>query len=389
MQRKRDIELSVAFLAGCVLATLWWSQVQQRVGNRPIDTVSVAYASYVDERQCAECHSDRVDRHQSSGHADTIRTSGDNAIAQEIVGKVFVDAERNLSYQYLLAGNGDLAVSLSGDEPFPLEHTLGSGQNAISFLTLLPDGRGDTVGIEHRVSMYRGDDGWELDLTPGHQGAIAHQEVELFGKIIRGDTLTGCIGCHTTTAEISNHQLADVRPNVGCQSCHGPGREHVTAMQDGTFHDEQPGYSGLSKQTAAQEIELCGKCHRLPSDKPDAHLSPNIIQNVRFQPAGLIQSKCYTASDDLRCSTCHDPHATVSRDRADYVRRCLDCHGGSESTHCPVSPQEKCIECHMPAIDVHRGIEFHDHWIRVRQDQPAEPLVPAEAKQIPDEAKED
>jgi hypothetical protein len=24
------------------------------------------------------------------------------------------------------------------------------------------------------------------------------------------------------------------------------------------------------------------------------------------------------------------------------------------------------VRCHMPPVEIHRGIEFHDHWIRVR-----------------------
>jgi hypothetical protein len=178
---------------------------------------------------------------------------------------------------------------------------------------------------------------------------------------MRGDTLHLCIGCHTTTAEIQRDQLVDLRPNVGCQRCHGPGREHVLAMQTGS-HERSISVT----RSAAEEIALCGQCHRLPSSDPDPRPSPDILQNIRFQPASLMQSKCFQQSEDLKCSTCHNPHQHASDNLEHYVQRCMSCHTGSQKKSCPVSPRADCIRCHMPAIDIHRGIKFHDHWIRVR-----------------------
>jgi hypothetical protein len=353
---------------------IWWSGGLWRGtsgnGGSPSPLRNSPDELYVAEHVCAECHADQFGKHQKSGHANTFRLSVESVLARHLAGLVFPDPERGYSYHYQLNPHSGLSVTvpeLLGNDPFPLLYEFGSGQNAVTYLTLLPDRWGDTVGIEHRVSLYRAERGLELDLTPGHQRAAVGQEVEQFGRVIRGDTLTRCIGCHTVTAEIAGQQLTDLRPNVGCQSCHGPGREHVAAQES----EGVDSYAGFTSQAAAREIELCGRCHRLPEDPSNAHVSPNLIENIRFQPAGLIQSRCYKSSSDLRCTTCHDPHERVSRDRDHYVRRCLSCHGQPESTVCPVSPRENCISCHMPAIAVHRDIKFHDHWIRVRTDQPA------------------
>jgi hypothetical protein len=171
--------------------------------------------------------------------------------------------------------------------------------------------------------------------------------------------------CHTTSYQIQNQQIVNVRPNVGCQNCHGPGRAHVIAVSEGN-----PGnYAGFTQQSATSEIQLCGKCHRLPDD-PEVKVEVNSKKIIRFQSVGLLQSACFQRSNDtLRCSTCHDPHEPVVREAAHYVSRCLDCHSKPPSAVCPVSPQTGCIDCHMPAIDIHRGIKFHDHWIRVRKEE--------------------
>src|SRR5205823_5293708 len=105
---------------------------------------------------------------------------------------------------------------------------------------------------------------------------------------------------------------------------------------------------------------------------------------ARFQPVGLMQSKCYTESGGtFSCVTCHDPHARASADRASYDAVCLSCHAGrgpprapasstaqpadralAAGTPCPVSPSSRCVECHMPQIDAGQFIRFSDHWIR-------------------------
>jgi hypothetical protein len=87
---------------------------------------------------------------------------------------------------------------------------------------------------------------------------------------------------------------------------------------------------------------------------------------VRHQAVGLMQSACYARSDGaLGCSTCHDPHARASRDRASYEAICLSCHQGASRSTCPVSPMLDCVDCHMPRRDVTRGMLMTDHWIRI------------------------
>ncbi|MBT4867983.1 MAG: hypothetical protein HON53_23010, partial [Planctomycetaceae bacterium] len=90
---------------------------------------------------------------------------------------------------------------------------------------------------------------------------------------------------------------------------------------------------------------------------------------VRYQPVGLVQSKCYVKSQRLLCSTCHDPHQhAAKRSTRDYEQKCLQCHSAdvSQAVQCSVSPSTGCISCHMPRVEIHPTISFHDHWIRIR-----------------------
>ena len=105
---------------------------------------------------------------------------------------------------------------------------------------------------------------------------------------------------------------------------------------------------------------------------------------VRFQPVGIVQSKCYQKSAGaFSCVTCHDPHARVSPDRPAYNQVCLSCHGIAGKTKpetlakpappCPVSSLSRCVDCHMPRKDAGQGILFSDHWIRVYAKGEAKP----------------
>lgn len=366
MIHRRTITIALAGLAGLMISAWWF---RGRLPTRPEapaprEHAPAETAALVDEQQCGACHRRIAKDHQRSGHADTFHLTREQDIARTLADRVIPDPERGHSFRYHHDEKDGLSVSIPerGDgERLSLPYALGSGQHAVTFLSLQSDRFGDTFGIEHRLSLYRQGDDNDFDLTPGHRGVAPSAPMEHWGKVIRGDTLSSCLGCHTTSLRIERDQIVDLHPNVGCQSCHGSGAEHVAAKRAGST-------GGIRvPQTAAQEIELCGRCHRLPSSEPSPQLSPDIVRNVRFQPANLIQSRCYQQSADLRCSTCHDPHQPVSRDVTHYVERCLSCHTSGSGKVCRVSPGEDCIRCHMPAIDVHRGIEFHDHWIRIRK----------------------
>jgi len=279
----------------------------------------------------------------------------------------FPDPERGIKYQYRFDPRAGLSVTAPerfGSDAFPLTYVFGSGRRGVTFLTLIPNRFGQTVGIEHRAGVRNGRDGPILELAAGHQGHEPAQDVEQFGRVIDAPVLARCLDCHATRGEIRDHEIRGLEPNVGCQKCHWPGREHVIAMREAKARgDEVP---ARPPRPPLEQIRACSRCH-LPPGTADELLKvmPDHIRSVRIQASELLQSRCFTQSENrLGCSTCHDPHAPIASDPAPYVERCLDCHAAPNAAACPVSPKTDCVRCHMPAQTAESGIRWHDHRIR-------------------------
>ena len=176
-------------------------------------------------------------------------------------------------------------------------------------------------------------------------------------------------------------------PGVGCESCHGPGAQHIAAMgagKKGARYIFNP--RGLDPDTLSQEF--CGSCHR----SADAvGMMPNLggINNVRFQPYRMALSRGHNSNDPrFACTACHDPHAQLNSEASSsYDSKCLECHAPSQPAHVTITNQEgaatkqsaagrpcpvrndNCVSCHMLKVDLPGAhFKFTDHRIRIARD---------------------
>jgi nitrate reductase cytochrome c-type subunit len=256
---------------------------------------------------------------------------------------------------------------------------MGSGDKGVTLIGREDDG----TTREIRLSHYPGH-GW--DRTTGHPEAPASPDGYL-GEPMAADSQRRCLTCHTTDfrSAATGEGPAGGDRAIGCERCHGPGGNHLLAVDRG-LADPLIGRPRLA--TAGQTIALCGQCHRPLSDAPPPDDDPN---TVRFQASTLVRSACYIQSPGtFDCVTCHDPHHDATPDRAFYEQVCLACHSRPEDSlgpvrtgarmpvaaadllepsgrvPCPVEPKAGCVECHMP---ISRSAMLHstftDHYIRV------------------------
>jgi hypothetical protein len=325
----------------------------------------------VGDRACQECHAIQAGQHRRSGHSRTLRPAGETDLARRLDGRSVADPERpGVEWSYSLRdGRLDVARAEGGRvERTLLEFALGSGRHATTFVTLTGAGPGSPGSREHRLTYFARTQ--SLDITPAQRASDGTPGLNPMGRDRGPGETLHCFGCHCTTVSNSGPQRLDVatmRPGVGCERCHGPGGAHVEAARRGEANLTMP----FGKVwTADGQMRLCGDCHRHPSQAPAGEIRPDNLKIARFQPVGLMQSKCYARSGGaLSCVTCHDPHDRASSDRASYEAACLSCHRAGGRPSCPTSPREGCIGCHMPALDTGQGVLFTDHWIRVREDR--------------------
>lgn len=346
--------------------TLQKSQADDAAGRAFFTTAEQA-RQFVGNDTCLECHAEYQDDYLASGHSRTIRPIQEFEHLDRLAELQFEDTVRDVTIQYHVEGSlVDTSLpAVFGSKRLPLNFAFGSGDHAITFVSLVEDQDGTPYGVEHRVSWYRHGD--RFDYTPRHEELSIAAPVEHFGRVVPAGKIERCIACHTTTAAVTGLQVERLMPNVGCESCHGPGHDHVAAVNEGA--DDPAIRFAADTWSPQDEIATCGQCHRTVDELPSEVLQPEEQRIIRFQSVGLVLSKCYTGSEEqLSCSTCHNPHQKASATAITaYEQKCIQCHSGAkDSVSCPVSEQVNCIQCHMPPVEIHPGILFHDHWIRVR-----------------------
>jgi Cytochrome c554 and c-prime len=358
---------------------------------------------YVGSKVCAECHPAESASQSRSGHAATLIPAGRLEISRRLDGTTVADPELpevRWSYRYSAGKLHIERQAPSQVQKWVADYAIGSGHHAVTYVSMI--NRKIPEILEHRLTYYRRDKGKsELGMTPGHDVRPLPAGLTDHGGELPPRVARECFRCHATQlAAGDDDQRFDEEtmiPNVSCERCHGPGKAHVAAAQRHAPESELALPFGPERWTAETLLTMCGACHRRPSPAQAAQIRPDNPNLVRFQPVGISQSLCYQKSSGaFSCVTCHDPHARASADRPSYDRVCLSCHsrpkdGNShklvaplpsspavESARvppaaCPVSPQSRCVECHMPRVNAGQGILFSDHWIRIRPQVEAAP----------------
>ena len=302
------------------------------------------------------------------------------------------------SYQIVRQGDRSLYTVTDGRETFsePILWAFGLGK------------AGQTYVFQHNGSYYESrisffNDTQSLDLTLGMSLSTPPSLDRAAGRAVTPNEAQLCFGCHSTGGVTDARlELKEMVPGVVCEACHGPGAEHIAALQSGK--PGEPHIFNPGKLNTWDLADFCGSCHRSWMQVQTMNLKT--VANVRFQPYRLALSKCFDGDDRrIGCLACHDPHQNVNDDLGSYDAKCLACHRASSaplsnapaqtatsqpSNHRetdrpagqllaqhPLAPACKvgktsCVTCHMPRYSLPGAhFEFTDHRIRIVH--PSEP----------------
>lgn len=212
-----------------------------------------------------------------------------------------------------------------------------------------------------------------------------------------------CMECHSSQP----HKIYDARANryestfdpaINCEACHGPAGKHVHAHGDPDPAVGQADRSLLQLASYPQDasIELCASCHArkriyqegfVPGESIYDYFVPDVWEAGLFfvdgRSSGIttynyieyMQSACFRRSSErFDCAgACHPSHGEPARQDPSVEESnapCTRCHhkykvGLTEHTfHAVDSEGSRCIECHMPNIDL-MGMRLRDHSIGV------------------------
>jgi hypothetical protein len=331
-------------------------------------------AIYVGPQACVKCHQTEAGQ-RSTAMGRAMEPAATSAVLLANTRLTFRSGA--YSYQITRKGEQSLYTITDGTRTFsePILYSFGQGKAGQTYIF-----RHNGELHESRVSFYRDLKG--LDWTMGYQSTLPSSLDEAAGRAIKVGETRECFACHSTAAINGLElQLDRMIPGITCEACHGPGRDHIVAMEAKRLNDKQIFNPGkMEVDELAQEF--CGSCHH----SAEQVLTNNQLQGlirVRFQPYRLFTSRGHDPDDArLRCTACHNPHEDPVQDPAFYDPRCFACHrsgaslkstdvakaeekGGRTHKACPVA-QRLCVSCHMPKIEVPgTHFRFTDHRIRI------------------------
>ncbi len=343
-------------------------------------------AAYVGESSCVPCHREVARHYQTTRHARTFaRGTGlldlprtDQPVPDPDDPKVYHEVVRE-------GDRVEVKTNLGYDVTrMVVEYAFGSPDHYLTMTT-----RDDRRAYRAlRISHYRDPNtsGWTP--TAGDVGHSKEPDDRIGQKIDVRDGVMRCLYCHVTRPR----DFRDPPPTggrsasasdraIGCERCHGPGGNHMHAVER-DFQDERGSsdfaISSVPASAGAAANGHCVECHTVGLPHEIAR-NPEDPRFVRSPGATFGASRCVTESNgEMSCLTCHDPHREANHSPAFYEAKCLGCHASSarpsapKAVSCPINPSKDCLNCHMPKIArpaLHSKLT--DHYIRIHRKKTA------------------
>jgi tetratricopeptide (TPR) repeat protein len=285
-----------------------------------------------------------------------------------------------------------LETGPQGERKLPMVHVLG-GKNVYYFLTPGEGGRLQTLPLAYDVRRREWFDtaGSGMRHFPGGEG----DDSPLHWMDREYTFNASCYSCHVSQLSTNYDLRTDTyrtvwaEPGINCETCHGPGAEHVRVCRAAADGDPPADLKIVTVTqsrgfTAEQVDATCVPCHAqmapvTPSFKPGEryfdHYDLVTLEDPDFYPDGRDLGENYTYTlwrlnpcareGGMDCVHCHTSSGRF-RFKDDPNRSCLPCHAArvadvaAHAHHPADSEGSLCIRCHMPMTEFAR-MKRSDH----------------------------
>ncbi len=406
--------LAALAIVVAVIALSWWWIQARRSG---VETRRRA-ATYVGSAACASCHTAEDAKWTGSHHQRAMLLPTEANVLADFENTSF--STKGITARFARRG-AEYLIRTEGPDgnpaDFAVKYVIGVDP-VQQYVVEFPGGKLQCLTVAWDVRARR----W-YSLYPGQKIAL-DDPLHWTGRYQNWNLMCG--ECHTTDyrkgydAAADSYATAWSEFDVGCESCHGPGGDHV--VWAGKHGSKRRGYGeagagegardGAAERRAATvglqvdlraaggraEVDACAPCHsrrhrvgaqRLPGDPLLDEFMPELMTEPLYHADGQIhdevyeygsfrQSKMYLRG--VRCSDCHDPHSGQTRATGNAL--CLSCHGERPNPafstlraknydtpahhfHAQGTKAAQCVSCHMTSRNYMIVDERRDHFFRI------------------------
>ena len=241
---------------------------------------------YVGALVCSECHAEAHDKWKESHHFHAMELPNELTVRADFNNSSFENFGVTTKFfrkddKYFVETENQAGVM----ETFEVAYTFG-WDPLQQYLVKFPDGRLQVLPTCWDVEKKK----W-YHIYPDEK--ISHDDPLFWTRSLQNwDHM--CADCHSTNLhkefDFSSQTFATKYSeiNVACESCHGPGREHVEHARSGFGWESVADYALVDvNSTNVAQIESCAKCHARRSmvhpyhhagDQFLDHFLPEVVQ---------------------------------------------------------------------------------------------------------------
>ena len=362
-----------------------------------ISLISGQIEDFVGSAACKSCHSDQFELWENSTHGRAGGSPADTKIKAPFDGKKiilkngwFIPYKEDGRYFFKAQENEFPEVKFEVIGVVGGGHIYGGGTQ--SFFGLFPDGTMRLLPFDY----HPGNKTWffETNNLLGWQPASEKLSMRnlsewppnrTIGAIIEKKNCQQCHGSQIIVGFDNNrgkYKTLFTELTINCESCHGPGKEHLSLMQFGkSIVKGYTGIQSLKTLSKKESVAVCAQCHALkdlirPGYLPGMDFEDffstkfSMLGGNPYFPDGRVKafgyqqnhifSDCFL-NGSMTCVDCHNPHSNGYQDinRAPLEGRfdngqCLSCHVAKANNirahtfHKIGSQGSQCTSCHMP-----------------------------------------